>query len=88
MDPFKAVVSTDHRLAVANRRTVELWELAQEQWALNQAAVGYQSFIVNACMRKDTRRTSWRAAATSLLRSNSYELGASSRCYPVLPRTT
>ncbi|TAA50793.1 LysR family transcriptional regulator [Shinella sp. JR1-6] len=49
IDPFKAVVSTDHRLAGAGRRTVELWELAQEKWALNQAAVGYQSFIVNAC---------------------------------------
>jgi DNA-binding transcriptional LysR family regulator len=49
IDPFKAVVSTDHRLAGAGRRTVDLSELAQEKWALNQAAIGYQSFIVNAC---------------------------------------
>lgn len=49
IDPFKAVVSTDHRLATASRRSVELWELAQEKWALNQSAVGYQTFIVNAC---------------------------------------
>lgn len=49
IDPFKAVVSTDHRLASTGRRSVELWELAQEKWALNQSAVGYQTFIVSAC---------------------------------------
>ncbi|CUX07041.1 LysR family transcriptional regulator [Agrobacterium fabacearum S56] len=49
IDPFKAVVSTDHRLANTGRRSIELWELAQEKWALNQSAFGYQTFIVNAC---------------------------------------
>ncbi|MEJ6850528.1 LysR family transcriptional regulator [Sinorhizobium fredii] len=49
IDPFKAVVSVDHRLAGTGRKSVELWELAQEKWALNQSAIGYQTFIVNAC---------------------------------------
>lgn len=49
IDQFKAIMSTDHRLVAIGRKTVELSELAQEKWALNQWAVGYQTFIVNAC---------------------------------------
>lgn len=50
VDYLGAVLSADHRFAVAGKKTVDLKELALERWAMNQAAISYQSYIVNACL--------------------------------------
>ncbi len=49
-DSFHAVISTDHRLAGSTKKSLELGQLAQEAWAMNQAATSYQSFLVNECV--------------------------------------
>lgn len=48
-DHFKAVLSADHRLVTDMRRFVHLNDLSTEEWALNQSATTYASFVTNAC---------------------------------------
>lgn len=48
-DYFYAVLSSDHRLAAADKRTIELGDLAHERWSLNLAATTYHAFLSNAC---------------------------------------
>lgn len=49
VDAFRVVLSVDHALASRSPNALELKNLAHERWALNHAAVTYQSFIANAC---------------------------------------
>lgn len=46
IDHFEAVVSADHKLA--GKRSIQLSELSHERWALNQSAVTYYDFLLNA----------------------------------------
>ncbi len=45
-DHFEAVVAAKHKLA--GKRSIQLSELAHERWALNQTAVTYYDFLLNA----------------------------------------
>ncbi|GAB7542757.1 hypothetical protein CS8_024260 [Cupriavidus sp. 8B] len=45
-DHFEAVVAADHKFA--GKRSIQLSELAHERWALNQSAVTYHTFLLNA----------------------------------------
>ncbi|AZW29306.1 LysR substrate-binding domain protein [Bordetella bronchiseptica GA96-01] len=46
-DRFVLVVASTHPLA--NRRSVRLRELAQQQWVINQAAPAYRAHLIRAC---------------------------------------
>jgi DNA-binding transcriptional LysR family regulator len=47
IDHFDAVVPATHKLA--GRKSIQLSDLAHERWALNQSAVTYHTFLLNAC---------------------------------------
>ena len=46
-DEFFAVLATGHRLA--SRSVVKLSDLSGERWAINETAVAYHGFLMNAC---------------------------------------
>jgi DNA-binding transcriptional LysR family regulator len=48
-DHLNVVVSTDHRLAGSGKPALEINDLAQEQWTLNNAASSYTNFLINSC---------------------------------------
>lgn len=50
VDALNAVLSSDHRFAAARLAGIELKDLSNEKWAINQTAVAYQLQLANACL--------------------------------------
>ncbi|GEC59122.1 DNA-binding transcriptional LysR family regulator [Bradyrhizobium japonicum] len=50
VDALSAILSSDHRFAKADLTSIELKDLSNEKWAINQTAVAYQQNLTNACL--------------------------------------
>ncbi|WP_083514297.1 LysR family transcriptional regulator [Bradyrhizobium manausense] len=50
VDALNAILSSDHRFAKADLTSIELKDLSNEKWAINQTAVAYQQNLTNACL--------------------------------------